>query len=84
MAHSLLANLYARQRRDADAEAALKKAVEINPQAPGPYIGLANVYVVDNKPQRAIAVLHEGLRVNPREPMLSLALAESVRSGGRA
>jgi len=80
----LLANVYARQKKYADAELALRKAMELNAEAPGAYASLANLYVVRGDTQGAVGVLQQGrLTAAGGGPLqLSYALAEIYQGVG--
>jgi tetratricopeptide (TPR) repeat protein len=63
----LMARLYAAGGDNAQAEAALKKSIELNPDFTKAYIVLAQFYANANRQQEAQKQLEEGLKRNPQD-----------------
>jgi tetratricopeptide (TPR) repeat protein len=63
-AHSNLSNIYAESGRTAQAEAALRTAIRIDPHAVGPRVNLADLYRLLEREPAAEQVLREGLATN--------------------
>jgi len=63
-AHSSLAIVHAQAGNAAEAEAALRTAIRIEPRAVGPRVNLADLYRSMNREQDAEQVLREGLVIN--------------------
>jgi len=81
--YSLLANVYARQKKYTEAETALRQATQSNQKAPGPYVGLANLYTLRGDTKDAVGVLQQGLGASPGDPLpLSFALAITYERAG--
>lgn len=70
MARMLLGNVYAAQKKDVEAEAAFRKALEINSRVPGVYEELANVSLRRGDAAAALVVLDDGLKVLPGDAAL--------------
>jgi Flp pilus assembly protein TadD len=64
------------------AEAALKKVVELNPQAQPAWVQLAFIYDRQKKLPQAVAVLKQGLKANPGSEELLLLLAAAYTDQG--
>ena len=60
-AHGNLSTIYAESGRPAQAEAALRTAIRIDPRAVGPRVNLADLYRLMEREQDAEQVLREGL-----------------------
>jgi tetratricopeptide (TPR) repeat protein len=81
--YSLLANVYAREKKYTEAETALRQATQSNQKAPGPYVGLANLYAMRGDTKGAVDVLQQGLGASPGDPLpLSFALAVTYERAG--
>lgn len=84
----LLAELYARQQQWGSAESAIRKAINLNPDAPGLVIRLAQVHLRQNKATDALVLLKptdssaksEYLRTNPTAARLRV---EALRQLGQ-
>jgi len=63
-AHSSLGNIYAEAGRPAQAEAALRTAIRLEPRAVGPRVNLADLYRLMEREQDAEQVLREGLAID--------------------
>jgi len=63
-AHSNLGNIYAESGRPAQAEAALRTAIRLEPRAVGPRVNLADLYRLMEREQDAGQVMREGLAIN--------------------
>jgi Flp pilus assembly protein TadD len=81
--YSLLADVYASQKKYAEAETALQQAIRVNQTAPGPYVGLATLYVMRGDTTGAVDVLQQGLGANAGDssPLL-FALAAAYQGAG--
>lgn len=63
-----LAKLYVEQRRKAEAQRLLEKALRINPESAPAAKSLAMVYVGEGRQAEAVALLDEAIRRNPADP----------------
>lgn len=77
VAHKILAEVYQSQKRYADAENELRRAIEINPKWNVPYSVLAGIFAERGDALNAIKICEQGLQVIPDDPQLSLLLAKS-------
>ncbi len=63
----LLAKIYLAQRDTAQAEAALRKAIELKPDSPTGYLLLARLYLGTDQQEKALANLAEVVAKNPKD-----------------
>jgi Flp pilus assembly protein TadD len=63
-AHTSLGNIYAEAGRPAQAEAALRTAIRLEPRAVGPRVNLADLYRLMEREQDAEQVMREGLAID--------------------
>ncbi|MBI5577860.1 MAG: tetratricopeptide repeat protein [Deltaproteobacteria bacterium] len=74
-AYNLLGWVYTDMKNYQEAEAALKKAVEMQPLWPAPHTNLANLYLLQGRKQEAIEKLQAGIDANPKDASGYLTLA---------
>ena len=74
-AYNLLGWVYTDMKNYQEAEAALKKAIEMQPLWPAPHTNLANLYLLQGRKQEAIDNLQAGIAANPKDSSLYLSLA---------
>jgi hypothetical protein len=74
--YDLLGSLYAAQGKQAAAQAALSRALTLDPLLAPPRIKLAQIRVMQGQHREARRLLREGLKLTPGEPALKNALAE--------
>jgi tetratricopeptide (TPR) repeat protein len=79
----LFGDISAAARRADDAEAAYRKAVELDPNALGAYTKLAGLFVVTGRAAEAIATYERALEQSPKSGSLHLLLASLLEAGGR-
>jgi tetratricopeptide (TPR) repeat protein len=79
----LLGHAYSANRQFAKAEAAFRKAVEVNPRVAGAHVELVRFLATRRQGDKAIAAAERGLRTLSGDRSLSFQLAELHRSGGR-
>jgi len=70
--------------RSEEAEAALKQAVLLAPNAPAPRLALANFYWLSNRPAQVESTLTDGLAANPDDPAINRSLAVLYLVTGRS
>jgi len=63
--HYLLGTIYADQEKDVEAEAALRKEIEIEPRQEGSYLALAQLLYKKKRLDQALKEVEEVLEVNP-------------------
>ena len=80
--HELLGRVYMARRRPDLAEAALLKAVELDPRLVGAYLRLGSLYGASGRPQEALAKLETALTVDPRNLMTLMLLGTLQRQRG--
>lgn len=78
----LLVSQYLEQNKLDEAEAALHKIVEIEPENPMGYADLGLIYLKQGKHEEAEAQLVHALKLNAENPEYRLLLAEIYRQGG--
>jgi len=79
--HDLLGSLYAAQGNMPAAQAALSRALTLDPLLPPPRIKLAQIMSLQGQHREARRLLREGLKLAPGEPALKNALAELDAAG---
>jgi predicted Zn-dependent protease len=82
LVQALLGRVLDQQGRKAEAEAALRKAVQIAPSVPGTHIELANHFLAHQDHKAALEALDAGLATLPENPQLILLQAEVHRRNG--
>lgn len=80
--HVLLAKLQERAGKSTDAEASLRKAVEIEPRFPATHIELANFYAARKDGVREAEAIAAGLKALPGNATLELRLADHLARVG--
>jgi tetratricopeptide (TPR) repeat protein len=78
----LAAVLVARNKRP-EAEAAYRRAIELNPKLPGTYEELAKLHAGNKQPDNAIATIRQGLQALPGNTRLNHQLAMLLFSTGK-
>jgi tetratricopeptide (TPR) repeat protein len=74
-AHNLLGMVQGNLKNYPEAEAALSKAIELQPTWAPPHANLANLYLAQGKKQEAIAKFEAALDANPRNAAAYMSLA---------
>ena len=74
-AYNLLGWVYTDMKNYQEAEAALKKAIEMQPLWPAPHTNLANLYLLQGRKKEAIEKLQAGITANPKDSSVYLSLA---------
>jgi len=74
-AYNLLGWVYTDLKNYQEAEAALKKAIEMQPLWPAPHTNLASLYLLQGRKNEAIEKLQAGIAANPKDYSLYLSLA---------
>ena len=80
--HLLLGEVYGQQKKYGEAEAQLRKAIEINRKAPRPYWVLSNLSLARGDTKAALEVLQQGVDASPGDRGLLQALAETYQKVG--
>jgi tetratricopeptide (TPR) repeat protein len=70
LVQTLLGDVYSASKRDAEAEAAFRRAIALNPKVVGPYEELSNHHLRRRDVAKATAVVLEGLEASPGNPVL--------------
>jgi polyferredoxin len=74
--YDLLGSLYAAQGNSAAAQAALQKALTLEPRLSQPRVKLAQMLFMQGRPREAARLLREGLDLAPEDPALLNALSQ--------
>ena len=82
VAHLLLGDVYANQKKMAEAQAEFRKVIEINPRVHAAYIGLSIIQSSLGDAKGAIATLEQGLAAVPDDARLAISLAETYQRAG--
>jgi tetratricopeptide (TPR) repeat protein len=78
----LIAKVYSSQQNLDQAEAALLRAIKIEPEASAPYLTLAQLYVSSKKQDQALAKLNDAVAKNPNdaEAWMLIGMVEDQRA----
>jgi tetratricopeptide (TPR) repeat protein len=79
----LFGEMSAAARKADDAEAAFRKAIEIDPNGLGAYTSLAGLFVATGRTDEAIATYERALEQSPKSGSLHLLLASLLEAAGR-
>ena len=74
-AYNLLGWVYTDMKNYQEAEAALKKAIELQPLWPAPHTNLANLYLLQGRKKEAADGLQAAISANPKDSSAYLSLA---------
>jgi tetratricopeptide (TPR) repeat protein len=78
-----LTNFYTRQRRYSDAEAVLRKLVELHPNDAAAHLQLGRMLAIANKNDEAIAQMEAGLNLDPSDSHAQHDLADLCLEAGK-
>lgn len=74
-ARSTLGNVYVEAGRVKEGEAELRRALDLDPKSPDPYVSLSSIANSQGHYDRAISYLQDGLRAVPQDPDTTQKLA---------